>query len=170
MMKREQNNGFTLIELTVVISLISIMLFFAVPRFRNAVLTDNVNNTSRWIIGKVRVLKEYSTSKQKLCILHVNMDSNKMWVSDETMTQEDLEKAHEKGFEIPEDVKVINVEYPQKGIISAGQADICFYRAGYSDKAFIRIQGDDEQKLCFLIEPFLPKVKLYEKYVDFENS
>jgi prepilin-type N-terminal cleavage/methylation domain-containing protein len=170
MMKREQNNGFTLIELTVVISLISIMLFFAVPRFRNALLTDNVNNTSRWIIGKVRVLKEYSTSKQKLCILHVNMDSNKMWVSDETMTQEDLEKAHEKGFEIPEDVKVINVEYPQKGIISSGQADICFYKAGYSDKAFIRIQGDDEQKLSFLIEPFLPKVKLYEKYVDFENS
>ncbi len=169
-MKPIQNSGFTLIELTVVISLISIMLFFSVPRFRNAVLTDNVNNTSRWIIGKVRVLKEYSTSKQKLCILHVNMDSNKMWVSDETMTQEDLEMAHEKGFEIPEDVKVINVEYPQKGIISAGQADICFYRAGYSDKVIIRIQGDDEQKLSFLIEPFLPKVKLYEKYVDFENS
>ena len=169
-MKPIQNSGFTLIELTVVISLISIMLFFSVPRFRNAVLTDNVNNTSRWIIGKVRVLKEYSTSKQKLCILHVNMDSNKMWVSDETMTQEDLERAHEKGFEIPEDIKVINVEYPQKGIISAGQADICFYRAGYSDKVLIRIQGDDDQKISFLIEPFLPKVKLYEKYVDFENS
>ncbi|MBW2252089.1 MAG: type II secretion system protein, partial [Deltaproteobacteria bacterium] len=121
MMKREQNSGFTLIELTVVISLISIMFFFTVPRFRNAVLTDSVNDTSRWIIGKVRVLKEYSTTKQKLTILHINMDSNKMWVSDETMTQEDLEKAHEKGFEIPEDVKVINVEYPQKGIVSAGQ-------------------------------------------------
>ncbi|MBW1822856.1 MAG: type II secretion system protein [Deltaproteobacteria bacterium] len=142
MMKPKQNSGFTLIELTVVISLISIMLFFAVPRFRNAVLTDSMNNTSRWIIGKVRVLKEYSTSKQKLCILHVNMDSNKMWVSDETM----------------------------KGIISSGQADICFYRAGYSDKALIHIQGDDEQKISFLIEPFLPKVKLYEKYVDFEDS
>jgi prepilin-type N-terminal cleavage/methylation domain-containing protein len=170
MMKSEQNDGFTLIELTVVISLISIMLFFAVPRFRNAVLTDSMNNTSRWIIGKVRVLKEYSTSKQKLCILHINMDSNKIWVSDETMTEEDLERAHEKGFEIPEDVKVINVEYPQKGIISAGQADICFYRAGYSDKALIHIQGDDEEKITFLIEPFLPKVKLYEKYVDFEDS
>jgi prepilin-type N-terminal cleavage/methylation domain-containing protein len=168
-MKPEQRSGFTLIELTVVISLISIMLFFAVPRFRNAVLTDNVNNTSRWIIGKVRVIKEYSTSKQKLCILHVNMDSNKIWVSDETMTQEDLEKANEKGFEIPEDVKVINVEYPQKGIISTGQADICFYRAGYSDKAFIRIQGDDEQKISFLIESFLPTVKLYKKYVNFED-
>ncbi len=170
MMKREKNSGFTLIEITVVISLISIMFFFTVPRFRNEVLTDSVNDTSRWIIGKVRVLKEYSTTKQKLTILHINMDSNKMWVSDETMTHEDLEKAHEKGFEIPEDVKVINVEYPQKGIISAGQADICFYRAGYSDKALIHIQGDDEQKISFLIEPFLPKVKLYEKYVDFENS
>jgi len=65
---------------------------------------------------------------------------------------------------------VINVEYPEKGIVSSGQADICFYRAGYSDKALIHIQGDDEQKISFLIEPFLPKVKLYEKYVDFEDS
>jgi prepilin-type N-terminal cleavage/methylation domain-containing protein len=169
-MKSEQNSGFTLIELTVVISLISIMLFFAVPRFRNAVLTDGINSTSRWIIGKVRILKEYSTRKQTLCILHVDMDSNKMWVSKETMTEEDLLKAHEKGFEIPEDVKIINVEYPQKGIVSAGQADIFFYRAGYSDKVLIHIQGDDEQKISFLIEPFLPKVKLYEKYVNFEES
>jgi len=169
-MKPEQNSGFTLIELTVVISLISIMLFFAVPRFRNTLLTDGVNNTSRWIIGKVRILKEYSSNKRKLCILHVNMDSNKMWISIETMTEEQLEKAQEKGFEIPEDVKVINVEFPQRGIVSSGRADIYFYRAGYSDKALIHIQGDDEQKLSFLIEPFLPKVKLYEKYVNFEDS
>ena len=79
-MKREQNRGFTLIELTVVMSLISIMLFFTVPRFRNAVLTNGTNNTSRWIIGKVRILKEHSTRMQKLSILHINMDSNKMWV------------------------------------------------------------------------------------------
>ena len=169
MMKTEKNSGFTLIEITVVISLISIMLFFAIPRFGNTVTSDGISDTSRWIIGKVRAIKEYSTSKQKLCILHVNMDSNKMWVSDETMTKDDLYQANEKGFEIPGDIKVLNVQYPQKGIISAGQADICFYKAGYSDKALIHIQGGDDQKLSFLIEPFLPKVKLYEKYVGFED-
>lgn len=169
MMKPEKNSGFTLIEITVVVSLISIMLFFAVPRFRNTLLTDSINHTSRWIIGKVRVIKEYSTSKQKLCILHVNLDSNKMWVSEETMTEENLYQANEKGFEIPGDLKLINVEYPQKGIISSGQADICFYKAGYSDKALIHIQRDDDQKVSFLIEPFLPKVKFYEKYVGFED-
>ena len=79
MMKTEKNSGFTLIEITVVISLISIMFFFAVPRFRNAVLTDSVNDTSRWIIGKVRVLKEYSTTKQKLTILLVTHDLNVVW-------------------------------------------------------------------------------------------
>jgi len=169
MKKPEKNSGFTLIEITVVISLISIMLFFAVPQFRNTLLTDSINHTSRWIIGKVRAIKEYSTSKQKLCILHVNLDSNKMWVSEETMTEENLHQANEKGFEIPGDLRLINVEYPQKGIISSGQADICFYKAGYSDKALIHIQRDDDEKVSFLIEPFLPKVKFYEKYVGFED-
>lgn len=169
MKKPEKNSGFTLIEITVVVSLISIMLFFAVPQFRNTLLTDSINHTSRWIIGKVRAIKEYSTSKQKLCILHVNLDSNKMWVSEETMTEENLQQANEKGFEIPGDLRLINVEYPQKGIISSGQADICFYKAGYSDKALIHIQRDDDEKVSFLIEPFLPTVKFYEKYVGFED-
>ncbi len=168
MMKSEQNSGFTLIELMVVISLISIMLFFSIPRFQSTIITDSKKSTARWIIGKVRILKERSACDQKLYILHVNMDTNRLWTSDGAMSEEDLQNAQEKGYEIPGDLKVQNVEYPEKGIISYGQADICFYGKGYSDKALIHIQDDDE-KMSFLIEPFLPKVKMYEKYVGFED-
>jgi len=168
MIQSEQNRGFTLIELMVVISLISIMLFFSMPRFQNTIMTDSKRSTARWIIGKVRILKERSARNQKLYILHVNMDTNRLWTSNGAMSEEDLQSAQQKGYEIPGDLKVQNVEYPEKGIISFGQADICFYSKGYSDKALIHIQ-DDDGKMSFLIEPFLPKVKMYEKYVGFED-
>ncbi|MBU1161919.1 MAG: prepilin-type N-terminal cleavage/methylation domain-containing protein, partial [Proteobacteria bacterium] len=49
----ERIKGFTLIELIVVISLISIMLFFAIPRFQSNVLSDSTKEVSRWILLKI---------------------------------------------------------------------------------------------------------------------
>jgi hypothetical protein len=40
--------------------------------------------------------------------------------------------------------------------------------SGYSDKAMIHVQ-DNEEQLSFLIEPFLTKVTLYDKYASFED-
>ncbi len=46
---------------------------------------------------------------------------------------------------------------------------ICFYKAGYSDKAIIHIEDEDHYQVSFLIEPFLPNMKLYQEYVSFEE-
>ena len=161
-------NGFTLIELIVVVCLISIMLFFSLPRFQDAVLSDSTKKTSLWIIGKVRTLKENAVSNQKLYTLHINLDTDKLWVTNEAMSEEELQDAELQGYELPDDVKALDVEYPDKGKISAGQADIRFYKKDYSDKVLIHIE-DDDKELSFLIEPFLSKVKLYEKYAGFED-
>ena len=69
----------------------------------------------------------------------------------------------------PDDIQVLDVEYPGEEIISEGRADIHFYKRGYSDKAMIHVENNDNEQLSFLIEPFLSKVKVYEKYEGFEN-
>jgi prepilin-type N-terminal cleavage/methylation domain-containing protein len=162
-------DGFTLIELIVVISLISLILFVAIPRFQSTVFTDNTNKTSRWIMGKVQSLKTRAVRDQNLYILHVSLDANKLWVSDGSMSEEELENAELQGYKLPDDVRLIDVEYPQNEIIASGTADIRFYQKGYSDKALIHIENRDSEQRSFLIEPFLPRVKLYEKHIAFEN-
>ncbi|MDM8550444.1 type II secretion system protein [Desulfobacterales bacterium HSG2] len=161
--------GFTLIELIVVISLISIVLFFSMPRFQDAVVMNQANKFSRWIILKTQTLKERSAQEKALYTLHIGMDSGKVWISNASMSEESLLEAEENGYDIPEDVRVLDVEYPDKGIISIGAAEICFYKNGYSDKVLIHIEDDDGEQRTFLIEPFLSKVKIYEEYVGFEG-
>ena len=161
--------GYTLIELVVVMALISIMFFFAMPRFRENVLTDQVRKTSRWVITQTRHLKQQSIREKKDYILHVDMDSHKLWISDPDMEEAALEKAEDEAFQLPEDVEVIDVEFPVRGKISTGQADIYFYAKGYSDKALIHIQQDSERQVSFLIEPFLPQTKYIEDYAEFDN-
>jgi prepilin-type N-terminal cleavage/methylation domain-containing protein len=164
-----QTNGFTLIELIVVISLISIITFVSVPRFHNKTMPDNTKKVSRWIMITSQSLKEKSFSDQKLYTMYVDMESRQLWVTDESMSEEEVLKAGQQGFLIPDDVEVLDVEFPGNNKIISGLADICFYPDGHSDMALIHIKDDDNNRFSFLIEPFLSKVKLYEKYSGFEG-
>jgi prepilin-type N-terminal cleavage/methylation domain-containing protein len=163
----ERIKGFTLIELVVVISLISIMLFFAVPRFQNNVLSDSTKEVSRWILLKIPYIKERAVREQKKYVLHVSFESNKLWITNEAMQQEALQSAETNGYTLPEDIKLLDVEYPDKEKISTGEADIYFNKEGYSDKAIIHLENDDDEKFSFLIEPFLSQVRLYNTYTEF---
>ena len=165
----ERNHGFTLIELIVVISLIGIMFFFTLPRFQDFLLTNPTKKTTRWIIGTVKNLREQAQRDGKRYSLHISMDSNKMWITNESMSEEELENTAQNGYTLPSDVRLLDVEFPEKGKISVGEAGISFYNKGYSDKAMIHLESDDAGNLTCLIEPFLPALKLHEAYVTFED-
>ena len=163
------SDGYTLVELIVVITLISIVLFISIPRFQGAVLADPTNTVSRWILGTVASLREGAVQHQKRYVLHVAMDTGKLWVSNDSMSEEELDNAENSGFELPDGVNVLDVEFPGKGKVVLGRAEISFYRQGYSDRAFIHIEDDSYNQRSFLIETFLPKVRLYEEYVGFDE-
>lgn len=160
-----RNRGFTLIELIVVISLISLMLFFTIPRFQSSVFQDNTKQVSRWIIFKVQALKEKSVREQHRYVLHINLDTATLWTTHDAMSQEERQTAKTNGYHIPPDVNVLDVEYPDEKKALVGQADIHFYEKGYSDKAIIHIENSHNQQRSFLIEPFLASVRMYQEYV-----
>jgi hypothetical protein len=153
----------------VVISLISLMFFFAIPRIQVDILSDNTRKVSRWIMLNVSALKEKAVHDQKNYVLHLSLDSNRLWVTSDVMSVEELEDAEAIGYELPDDIKLLDVDYPNKEKISVGRADIYFYKKGYSDKAIIHITNNDNEVLSFLIEPFLSRVRLYNKYLEFKD-
>ena len=163
------NKGFTLIELIVVISLFSLLLLFAIPRFQGDVLYDNTKKASRWIILKVPALKEKALLEHKRYVLHISIDSNRLWTTHESMSPEELNSAELTGYELPADIKVLDVQYPDGIKISIGRADIFFYKKGYSDKAIINMANNDNEHVSFFIEPFLTHVRMHDAYVEFED-
>jgi hypothetical protein len=118
---------------------------------------------------KVPYLKQKSAREQKQYILHMNLDSNRLWITHQEMPEEALQSAETNGYKLPDDIKLLDVEYPDQEKISVGQADIYFDGKGYSDKAIIHLENDDNERLSFLIEPFLHRVRLYNRYVGFED-
>jgi prepilin-type N-terminal cleavage/methylation domain-containing protein len=163
-----RDSGFTLIELIVVIALMGLMLFFSLPRLQNNPFLDDGKTSSRWLIVKVQTLKESALRDQKQYTLHFDLDSGRVWESNEAMSQEDLESAVLNSYALPDDIRIIDIEYPTKGKVYSGQADITFYKAGYTDKALVHMQEGDTY-MSFLIEPFLSEVQFFEKYASFED-
>jgi general secretion pathway protein H len=161
-------NGFTLLELIVVMSLLGIMLIFTVPRFHETLFLDEAKTNSRWIIGKVQALKEAALRNQKQYSLHINLDTEQFWETDAAMSAEELENAALNASSLPSGLKIADIEYPIRGKINSGQTDITFYKNGTSDKVLIHIQDGDQYE-SYLIEPFLSEVTRYEMYASFEN-
>lgn len=161
-------SGFTLLELIVVITLLGIMLVFTIPRFHDSIFLDQDKKAARWIIGKVRALKEASIRNQTNVTLHIDLDTQQYWETNESMAAEAIENAALNAASLPGDLKIADVEYPNRGKINSGRADITFYKKGYTDKVIIHCQNDTDY-VSFLIEPFLSEVKIYETYTGFES-
>ncbi len=162
------DRAFTLIELIVVISLISIMLVFSIPRFHAAVLSDPDRQASRWITETVQNLKQESVRHNRRYVMHIDISTNRGWVTHDRMSEEEVNAAQSERFSFPEGAGLVDVEFPEKGKVSTGETEISFYKNGYSDKALIHVEFVDSGFKTYLIEPFLQKAKTYNNYSEFE--
>jgi hypothetical protein len=152
----------------VVIALLGLMLFFSLPRLQNNPFLDDSRKSSRWLISKIRTLKESAIRDQKKYTLHFDLDSGRVWETNESMAPEDIEKAVLDSYALPEPLQIIDIEYPTKGKVNSGQAKIIFDKTGLTNKALVHLQNDDSY-LSFLIEPFLSDVQFFDKYANFED-
>jgi prepilin-type N-terminal cleavage/methylation domain-containing protein len=172
-MPPDPDRGFTLIELTVVMALISIVFFFSIPKLQNEILTDPTKKTSRWLLSNIRSLKERSYREKKDYVLYIDTDTNALWVSQRVVEAENEDAPSEKGgaqkYNLPESMRILDVEFPGNVEVTTGIAEIIFYAKGYSETAFIHMEDGDNRRLSFLIEPFLPEVRYYEHHIGFEN-
>ena len=159
--------GFTLIELIVVIALIGILLAFSLPRIVSN--RDSIKKNLRWIMYKTALLKSQALINQRMYVLNISLDENSIWITDESMNEEDQEKAIQKKYLLSEDYTISDIEYPGEQTSSSDIAKINFYQKGYCDKAIIHIENDDDREFSILIEPFLPKAKLFNKRVSFTD-
>jgi prepilin-type N-terminal cleavage/methylation domain-containing protein len=160
--------GFTLIELMVVMLLISIVLTIAIPKFGGGAFQDPVKKLSRWMINTVKALRSAAIQQQKTQSLVIDLSNRRMWIVNEAMDEGAAQAAAaNKALSLPDAIQYMDVQFPGQERISSGTAEIRFYPAGYSDQVLIHLETDDDEKLTYLVEPLLPKVKIFDEWIEF---
>ncbi len=166
--KKSRASGFTLVELIVVISIISVLLVFAFPMFQNFHFFSNSKSQAGKIARLLTDLKEKSLQENVDYFMHIDSDSGMVWISDDSMDDESYDKAKENPIALSGNFSILDVEFA--GVKDPGDKKykIRFRKLGYSDFALIHIL-ENENNLTLKIEPFLSSVQILNGHVSLED-
>lgn len=161
----DRDRGYTLIELSVVVLLIGMMLYLAVPRVQDTLLNDDLKAATRRLIGAARELRSESVREQTDYILHIDIGHPAFWSYAADTTAEKRAELRKAAFRFPEGILITDVRQARDKK-TEGEAAIRFFRKGYVEPAVVHLAKDD-RAFTLVFNPFLQAVTVYEKYVDF---
>jgi len=164
-----KSSGFTLIELTVVIVLISLMYLIAIPRVRDAILTDDLQKAVTRISNMTQEFRSESVRNHVDYILHINLNDNLLWTYTADSTPEARDEARKKSWNLPEAVKIADVSRFDGEKITDGEFTIRFYKKGYVQPTVLHLTKD-ERIFTLIFRPFLSSVETHDTYIDYQHS
>ena len=163
------SKGYTLIELIVVVVLIGLTLTLTIPRFRYALLTDDLKATTRKIAGMINNLRNEAISEQRDYILRFDLGLNRIWIDSPAMTESERAMEREKAFNLAKDVRILDIRFKGEEKKMTGETSIRVNRRGYVQPSLIHLGSEDGKEFTLVLRPFLGKVNILENYVDFED-
>jgi len=163
-----RKQGYTLIEITIVMSLIGLFMLLTIPRFQEGILTDNLKLSIRKIIGTVKNLRNMAIRNQKDYLICFDLESNRMWTTFFTMSPEERYQAKQNAFQFPPNIQILDLAHPGMDKDTTGHATIRFFKKGYVQPTVIHLGTKDGRQSSLVLSPFLWKVKVYDRYVDIQ--
>jgi prepilin-type N-terminal cleavage/methylation domain-containing protein len=161
--------GYTFIELTVVVVLIGLMMAVTMPRFRYTLLTDDLKTATRKLVGIIKSIRSEAIRDQKGLFLHFDLEANRFWLETADMEETERLTAREKAPVLPAGIRFVDVWLKGEGKKVGGETAIRFYKQGYVQPAAIHLASEDGREWTLVLSPFLGRVEVLEKYVDFED-
>jgi prepilin-type N-terminal cleavage/methylation domain-containing protein len=155
--------GFTLLELMVVILLLSVLLGFAIPAIQGGTFMESRTSAARKIVWAVKNLKLNALTRQETHTLHLDLDAGQIWANRGRLADTTQENRRPDAWALPEGTRIDRIQFPDQDDIRAGIVEIGFYAPGYSDRAIIRLAGDSGDRTYILIETFLPSARILDE-------
>ncbi len=159
-----EKRGFTLIELVLVITLIGLMLSIGLPSLRNALFTDELNSSTRKIMGLVKGLRHRAIREGRSFNLYFDIESGRFWIK--SLSGKEDEREGVDVLQMPPDLSILDVWSGHQGKVARGQGAIHFTKRGYVQHTVIHLESSDGKELSLEISPFMRKTKIYKDYLD----
>lgn len=163
--------GFSLLELMVVMVLIALMTSFAVPGLRTSFFSDQLKTSTRKVLGLVSEASQEAVSRHTEYFLYFDFDNNSISTGREEKQEGDREiEQQSREYNLPDAVQLVDLMSVYGGKESSGKAAIRFSKQGYVDKTLIHLRSDDGDDMTIMLSPFLGVTKLFDSYIDLEDD
>ena len=140
--------------------LIGMMMTLTIPRFRYAMLNDNLKTATRRLVGMIKTIRSEAVREQQNYILYFDLESDRFWLESGAMSEEERLNSHEKASSLPKGVSIIDVWLKAKGKIMTGETAIRFTKKGYVEQSVIHLGSEDGRRFTIVLSPFLGRVQV----------
>ncbi len=161
------SEGFTLIELAVVIAILGVMIALVAPRFAD-IGNANLKRSARHLTGMIRFLRDESQAKKTVYRLRFDVQAGHYWAETVTVTSDNT-------VEFMRATSVIGGEGSLSGQtmfrdITAGSHPedpyILFTPDGWVEHALIHLRDGEERDFTLIVKPLTGDTELREGYVE----
>lgn len=161
--KLNKTPGYTLIELVAVVVLIGLFITISIPKLRETFFSSNLKSAVRGLTGTIERLRADAVREHKEFWLNFDLDSDSYWITFSGMNDKEIEDAtHTR---LPSGVDLMDVVSPA-GKVMVGSTAIRFSPRGYAGEAVIHLSDRSDTIYTLFLQPFLPKVKIENQYVE----
>jgi len=164
--------GFTLIELSVVIFLIGLLFFITIPRLGNFLFQTDLKSVARSLKATVNLLRSKSIVSHKNTVLHFDLDKGLYWGTYETRNREFENLTDSTPLispqRLPEGIKFLdayNINSPKKKL---GLLNSHFNPKGVIEETVLHLTDKNDRVLTIIINAYTCRFLLYDEYVDVE--
>ncbi len=155
-------------ELMVVMVLISIMLAVTVPRFRTALFRDQLQSSSRRLVGLIKGVRANAVRDYSDYRLHFDFEHGRIWASPEGETAQNNETPDM--LQLPAGVTVLDICSSDGRKQDGGEGFLFLSRKGYADQATIHLGEEDGRTVTLFISPFMASVRIVDGYLEAEAT
>ncbi len=157
------NQGFTLVELTVVVLLVGLMLLAAVPKVRDTLFNDDLTSTVNHLVNKAGELRSDAIRTQVDYILHLSLDNRIIYAYPADATPEGIEDIRKHVYHLPREVRLQDICRFKGEVTTEGEYEITFFKEGYAQPTILHLAREDGH-FTLIVEPFLSRVRVYDDY------
>ncbi|SNB47417.1 prepilin-type N-terminal cleavage/methylation domain-containing protein [Geobacter sp. DSM 9736] len=157
-------NGFTLIEMVVVIVIISMAMMLVLPRLPSTAAGE-LRSSARSLAATFRYLGDQAVATKTHYRMRLGIDDGSITV---TRFENRKETAVTDNFlakrSLAEDISIEDVQIPRLGTIIDGEAVIDFGSRGLAEFVTVHLKGEKGAQMTIMAFPDSGKVKVAEGY------
>lgn len=166
-------DGFTLLELMVVIVIIGLFSALFSVRIESVLSGGDLRYASRILMGEISKLRGEAAYTRTDHVLELDiaentlsrpdLETNKMGFSDEPSK---MRGTNNQVIKLPKGVDLQDVVVASKGKIQEGKALITFYANGTVDRALVHLRNEKNEAYTLEVNPLTAQVTLHDSYID----
>ncbi len=158
-------NGFTLIELVIVITIIAITVGYAAPRLFTGFTTSGLDQAVRDLSVIVQYTQSQAVKRHKPYYVRFDFDEDLVGMYPRPEGS-GLEPELEKKVVLPDGVALQGVKSPYQPKKDRGRIDIAVTSEGIVEPAVIYLEGPQNKVYTLEIKAFSGKFRIHDHYVE----